>query len=70
MRAIQVENCKALPGSGSVHWTNVTVEVNGEVVKDARWVAKEENPVCGSKAVVVNPTTIDITWTPSSTGQQ
>jgi len=57
-----VENCKALPGSGKVRWTNVTVEVNGEVVKGAQWVAKQENPVCGSKAVFLPPNTIDIEW--------
>ena len=42
------------------------MEVNGEKVPDAQWVAKEENLVCGAKAVVVNTTTIDIVWTPSA----
>eukprot|EP00038_Savillea_parva_P030273 m.76709 g.76709 ORF g.76709 m.76709 type:complete len:237 (-) comp9084_c0_seq2:227-937(-) len=62
----QVEKCNGLPSSGKVQWTGVSVEVNGEKVPDAQWVAKEENPVCGAKAVVVNTTTIDIVWTPST----
>jgi len=66
----QVESCRGLPSSGSVRWTNVIVEVNGEKVDDADWVAKEERPVCGSKAVVVNSTTIDIVWEPPAADRQ
>lgn len=59
----QVSKCTELPPSGVVTWSNVQVEVNGSPVQHATWVAKEESPVCGAKAVVVNSSTIEITWT-------
>lgn len=62
----QPQSCKELPSSGKVRWTNITVEVNNEVVQNAVWTAKEEGPDCGSKAVVVDSSTIDITWTPAN----
>eukprot|EP00339_Tiarina_fusa_P004520 CAMPEP_0117078976 /NCGR_PEP_ID=MMETSP0472-20121206/55695_1 /TAXON_ID=693140 ORGANISM="Tiarina fusus, Strain LIS" /NCGR_SAMPLE_ID=MMETSP0472 /ASSEMBLY_ACC=CAM_ASM_000603 /LENGTH=112 /DNA_ID=CAMNT_0004805961 /DNA_START=21 /DNA_END=359 /DNA_ORIENTATION=+ len=55
-------SCAELPSNGVVHWTNVQVEVNGKPVAEPKWVAKEEAPKCGAKAVVVNSSAIDITW--------
>lgn len=57
-----MQNCNGLPSSGKVTWTDVHVEVNNVKVVDAKWVAQEEQPVCGSKAVVINSTTIGIEW--------
>jgi hypothetical protein len=36
--------------------------VNGAKVDSPTWVAKEEEPTCQSKAVVVDSETIEITW--------
>ena len=51
-----------LPPNGKVTWTNITVEVNGNVVQNPVFVAKEEDPACNSKAVVVDSSTVSITW--------
>ena len=59
----QPSSCSELPPNGRVSWTNIQVEVNGAVVQDAKWVAVQEAPKCSSKAVVVNSTHIDISWT-------
>lgn len=59
-------DCKGLPPSGQVRWTDIAVEVNGKKVANPEWQAKEESPVCGAKTVVVNSTAIDITWTPAT----
>ena len=57
----QPDNCKELPPNGNVTWTDITIEVNGQPVANPLWVAKEEEPKCGSKAVI-NDKSISITW--------
>lgn len=58
----QPNSCKQLPPNGYVGWTDIAVEVNGQPVADAQWVAAEERAACGSKAVVIDSTAINITW--------
>lgn len=43
--------------TGYVGWTDIAVEVNGQPVADAQWVAAEENPDCHSKVTIH-------TWSP------
>lgn len=58
----QPDSCDQLPAAGKVTWTDIKVEVNGKAVASPTWVAGQEGPVCGSQAVVVNPSTVEITW--------
>jgi hypothetical protein len=58
----QPKSCTQLPSNGKVVWRNITVHVNGAKVDSPSWVAKEEEPTCQSKAVVVDSETIEITW--------
>ena len=61
----QPAECGQLPPDGKVTWSNISVEVNGAVVADPKFVAKQENPVCGSKVEVVSPSVITLTWNPA-----
>ena len=58
----QPQKCGQLPANGIVSWRDIRVEVNGQVVQDAQWVAMQEKPKCDSVATVLNSTAIDITW--------
>ena len=58
----QPRSCAELPPNNNVTWTDVSVSVNGHAVASPEWVAKEEEPKCGSKAVITDPRTISITW--------
>ena len=59
----QPDSCDELPPSGVVSWTDIEIDVNYKRVPHPRWTAKEENPKCGAKAVVVSPGTVNISWT-------
>jgi hypothetical protein len=59
----QPSRCGELPPNGNVTWTKIAVEVNGQPVANPEFVAKEEDPKCGSKAVIIDPATVAITWT-------
>ena len=58
--------CEELPRNGKCSWTNIAVDVNGKQVHDAMFQAKEENPKCGSRAVVNSYSSIDIVWKSST----
>ena len=58
----QPNRCSELPPNGNVTWTKIEVEVNGEPVASPQFVAMEEEPKCGSKANVIDTSTISITW--------
>eukprot|EP01043_Picozoa_sp_COSAG02_P047612 COSAG02_NODE_4583_length_5190_cov_4.804753_4_plen_85_part_00 len=49
-------------GAGIVQWTDIEVEVDHQIVSEPVWHAVEESPKCKSKAVVVNSTSVKITW--------
>jgi hypothetical protein len=55
-------SCRELPSNNNVTWTNILVEVDGKNVESPMWRALEEEPKCSSKAVVVDPATVSITW--------
>jgi len=61
----QPSSCKAYPPTGSVTFANIHVEVDGKPVV-AQWQAKQENPACDSKATVIDPSTVSISWSSSS----
>lgn len=58
----QPSSCRQLPPNGNVTWTDIQVEVNGKPVDSPVFKAVQENPKCGSKAEVVDPKTVRITW--------
>ena len=58
----QPSSCRQLPPNGNVTWFNIAVEVNGQVVASPQWKAMEEEPKCGSKAVVTDPATVSIVF--------
>jgi hypothetical protein len=62
----QPDSCDAYPADGECTFTDVTVEVEGSVVSSPKWVAKQEQPACDSKATVVDPHTLKFTWNPNS----
>lgn len=59
----QPMTCKQLPPNGNVKWEDVAIEVNGQAVENAQWVAKQEQPKCSSQARVLDSQTIEISWT-------
>jgi len=61
----QPSSCKAYPPSGNVTFSGIHVEVDGTPVV-AQWQAQQENPACGSKATVIDASTVAITWSASS----
>jgi len=50
----QPNRCSAYPSSGLCTFENIYLEVDGEEVSDVAWEAKQENPMCDSKATVVD----------------
>ena len=45
-----------------MQWTDISVEVDHQKVAEPVWHAVEESPKCKSKAVVVNASSVKITW--------
>lgn len=62
----QPSTCKAYPSDGAMTFENIVVEVEGQLVKNAQWTAKQEKPACSSKAIVKDSSTIEFTWDPQS----
>ena len=61
----QPDHCSAYPADGKMTFSDIYMEVDGVEVKDAKWAAKQEQPMCDSKAVVVDASTISFTWDPT-----
>eukprot|EP00040_Diaphanoeca_grandis_P002756 m.22641 g.22641 ORF g.22641 m.22641 type:complete len:238 (-) comp13875_c0_seq1:412-1125(-) len=57
--------CKEFPPNGNVTFTDIVVEVNYKRVASPAWVAKQENPKCDSKAMLISNNTIAIAWNAS-----
>jgi hypothetical protein len=57
----QPDKCNELPKSGNVGWNDIEIDVNYTPVKHPLFVAAQENPACGSKAIVENGW-VNITW--------
>jgi len=60
----QPDRCAQLPPNGNVTWTDIQVEVNGMKVVQPKFVATQEEPKCDSKAIVIDSSTVSITWSP------
>mmetsp|Transcript_37086 Transcript_37086/g.54502 ORF Transcript_37086/g.54502 Transcript_37086/m.54502 type:complete len:469 (+) Transcript_37086:62-1468(+) len=58
----QPNRCSAYPSSGLCTFENIYLEVDGEEVSDVAWEAKQENPMCDSKATVVDSKTLKFEW--------
>ena len=63
----QPTHCAALPGSGVCTFSNIVLEVDGEIVEDVAWEAKQENPMCKSVATVKDSKTLEFTWDAKAT---
>lgn len=61
----QPSKCGQLPPNGIVTWSNISVQVNGAVVSSPKFQARQERPVCGSRAEIVSPSVITLTWNTS-----
>ena len=59
-------NCAEYPSSGGIDFTQIYIEVDGKQVVDPLWVSKQEKPACGSKAEVVDATTVSLKWNPKA----
>ena len=57
----QPSSCRQLPPNGNVTWTNIEVDVDFKTVAAPEWKAMEEDPKCGSKAVI-GADNVAITW--------
>lgn len=62
----QPETCRAYPANGECTFENIYVEVEGQLVQDPLWEAKQERPACGSKTEIVDSHTIKMTWDTSA----
>lgn len=58
----QPNSCSAYPTNGKCTFKDIVVEVDGEVVENPEWSAQQEQPACDSKAIVVDSSTIEFTW--------
>jgi len=61
----QPDTCAAYPADGEMTFTNIYMEVEGAAVKPA-WQALQEDPACNSKAVIISPTEIQLSWDTSA----
>jgi hypothetical protein len=64
----QPDSCAAYPPDGAVTFHNISVAVDHKLVEAPKWRALDERPACHSKATVVDPATIQISWDTSSSG--
>ena len=62
----QPTGCAQYPPNGRALFTNVTLEVDGELVPEPAWRAEQESPACNSSAVVIDSQTLAITWDAAS----
>ena len=62
----QPETCAAYPTNGVATFSNISVAVDHKLVDAPQWRALDERPACNSKATVIDPATIQITWDASS----
>lgn len=60
----QPSSCRQLPENGEITFTDINLEVDGKPVRNAKWVAKQERPKCGSNTTIVDSTTVRISWLP------
>lgn len=58
-------SCRELPSNGEITFTDINLQVDGGHVENAKWVAKQESPKCGSKTTVVDSKTVRISWNPT-----
>ena len=62
----QPESCAAYPTDGIATFSNISIAVDHKLVEAPQWQALDERPACSSKATIVDPATIQITWDASS----
>lgn len=55
-------HCNELPKQGGITFTDISVEVDGKLVASPQWKPLQENPECGSKAVMIDSQTVRIEW--------
>ena len=55
-------SCDMFPASDNVTFSNIYVEVEGKPVASPKWVAAEMTAGCDSKAVILDPQTVALTW--------
>eukprot|EP00966_Prymnesium_polylepis_P005961 136266-Prymnesium_polylepis.1 len=58
----QPSRCDMFPPSNGITFSHIYLEVDYEPVRAPAWLAKQERASCGSKVVVVDPSTVRLTW--------
>ena len=62
----QPRSCKAYPAGGEMTFEHIHVGVDGQIVPNVQWEARQQEPACSSKAVVVDAQTLKFTWNPAA----
>ena len=62
----QPRSCKAYPAGGEMSFEHIHVGVDGQIVPNVQWEARQQEPACSSKAVVVDAQTLKFTWNPAA----
>eukprot|EP01124_Arcella_intermedia_P017389 TRINITY_DN24156_c0_g1_i1.p1 TRINITY_DN24156_c0_g1~~TRINITY_DN24156_c0_g1_i1.p1 ORF type:complete len:242 (-),score=21.28 TRINITY_DN24156_c0_g1_i1:44-769(-) len=58
----QPDTCDAYPANGECTFTDISVEVNYQLVSNPKWVAFQKAPACNSQATVLSSSSIKFTW--------
>ncbi len=59
-------SCRQFPASGGITFSQIYVEVDYQPVAKPAWRVEQERPACGSKAVLVDDSTVRLEWDASS----
>lgn len=58
----QPDSCAEYPADGGVLFSGISIAWDGKVSSDPAWTAQTYKPACNSKATVVSPSAISLTW--------
>lgn len=63
---VQPKKCKDIVQSGSITFTDISLEVDGKPVASPKWQMLSKQPDCNTQAVLVDSNAIKIQWAPSA----
>ena len=58
----QPNTCAEYPSNGEVVFRDISIAWEGQVSSDPAWTAQTYKPACNSKAAVLSPSAISLTW--------
>ena len=62
----QPSDCGILPPEDLLVFRDINIYLDGQRVAEPKWTAQQFQPACDSKAHVVSPSSVSITWSSSS----